>query len=108
MQLTRTHIILLVSIVSLIIIIQGIYFWYPWRQDVSVTPPSLTSDSISPPRVETPYGSVQTDFTRIINPAEIETRITKDEYSKVQMGMSYRDIADIVGGTGMLLNQTNA
>lgn len=108
MQLTRTHIIILVSIASLIVIMQGIYLWHPWRQDVSVTLPSLTSDSTSSSRSETPYGSEQTDFTRIVNPAEIETRITKNEFSKVQMGMSYRDIADIVGGTGMLLNQTNA
>lgn len=108
MQLTRIHIIIFVSTASLIVIMLGIYLWHPWRQDVSVTLPSLTSDPVNPSRVETPYGNVQTDFTRIINPADIETRITKDEFSKVQMGMSYKDIADIVGGTGMLLNQTNA
>jgi hypothetical protein len=92
----------------MLIIMQGIYIWSPWRQDISVTLPIVLPQSNPPAHIDTPYGSVETDYTRIINPAEIETRITKDEYSKIEMGMSYKDIVDIVGGTGMLLNKTNA
>lgn len=104
MQLTSTRILIVIIIGIITILIQGIYFWYPWKQ----TSDTILSLDISPTGVEKSPRSIQTDYTRIINPVDIETRITKDEYSKIQMGMSYKDIADIVGGTGMLLNQTNA
>ncbi len=108
MQFTRTYIVVLVFILSTIIIMQGIYIWSPWRQDISVTLPTLSSGSVSPSRVETPYGSVETDYTRIVNPSEIETRITLHEYDDIRVGMSYEDIVDIIWGTWLVFNRTEA
>jgi len=108
MKITRTYIVILISLLSIIVMIQWVYLWHPWRQDVSVTLPNVLSQSGSPSHIETPYGSVQTDYTRIINPADIETRITLDEYRDIQAGMSYEDVVDIVWGTWLLFNRTEA
>ncbi|MFZ2255528.1 MAG: hypothetical protein WAW59_03890 [Patescibacteria group bacterium] len=82
-KLSHTHILIIVSTLS-ILTVQSVLLWQPWRQDVSVILPTISSD-VSPSRVETPYGTVQTDFTRIINPAEIETRITLAEYNMIKI-----------------------
>lgn len=105
-KLSHTHILITACTLG-ILTIQGVLLWNPWRQDVSVILPTISSD-VSPSRVEMPYGTVQTDYTKIVDPAGIETRITLDEYASIKIGMSYEDTIKIIGGTGLLFNRTEA
>lgn len=87
--------IIVISTLAGIVLIMGIW------QIISIPKivPPITQKS-------TESMSVHTDYTKIIDPDTIDTRITLPEYEALMEGMTYEQVRDVVGGTGLVFNHS--